>query len=381
MKLSLIVPIYNAEKYLKICLNSIVNQTYQDYEIILVDDGSTDNSGSICDQFASQDNRFRVIHKKNEGLIGARKTGIMTAKGDYIAFVDADDWIDPDFLESGMSHMEREAADIVITGCIKEKGKHSELLINKILPGIYDNLGLTHEVCSRMLHFEGFYEFGILPYIWNKFYKKSLLELCYKDIDLKIYDGEDVAVVYPYLLRTQKAVITQDAKYHYRIHDESMTAYKKSDYYENTARLYLYLAAKFQENTNGHDMMPQLDQYMRMMIWQGNPIKFMEAVGVIFPFKEIPKGARIILYGAGYVGRVFRYQLSLSEYCDVAAWVDKEYQRKELRQIGVTSLKILQTEEYDYVVIAVRDRDVGAEITSQLISYGVDRKKIVFCAQ
>lgn len=381
MKLSVIVPIYNAGKYLEVCLNSVINQTYKNYEIILVDDGSMDDSGFICDQFAARDKRFRVIHKKNEGLICARKTGIMAAKGDYIAFVDADDWIDSDFLESGICHMEHEAADIVVTGCMKEIGNHSELVVNKILPGVYDDLGLTKEVRPRMLHFEGFYEFGILPYIWNKFYKKSLLESCYEHIDLRIYDGEDVAVVYPYLLKAQKAVITQDAKYHYRIHSESMTARKKNDYYENTARLYLYLAEKFQGNICGHYMMPQLDQYMRMMVWQGNPVKFMEAVGVIFPFKEIPRGARIILYGAGYVGRVFRYQISLSEYCFVAAWIDRAYPKEELKKMGVTSLKALQTEEYDYVVIAVRDKDMGDEITEQLVSYGINREKIVFCAQ
>ncbi len=120
MKVSVIVPVFNAEKYIRVCLDSIQMQTYKDYETIIVDDGSTDASGSICDQFAERNQRFQVIHKKNEGLICARKTGIMAAKGHYIAFVDADDWIDADFLETNIGRMEQVDADIVAAGCVKE---------------------------------------------------------------------------------------------------------------------------------------------------------------------------------------------------------------------------------------------------------------------
>lgn len=378
VKISVVVPIYNAGKYLQACLYSIINQSYQNYEAILVDDGSTDGSGLVCDQYAEMDRRLRVIHKENEGLICARKSGLAAACGKYIAFVDADDWVDADFLETGVWQMEQTKADIVLTGCVREIGDCSETVQNRIGSGIYDVSGLTRDVYPKMLHYEAFYEFGILPYIWNKFYKKELLERCYAGIDTRIYDGEDVAIVYPYLLHAQKAVITDDAKYHYRIHSESMTANRKADYYENTARLYLHLVTKFQGSEYRHFLMPQLDSYMRMMIWQGKPDGFIESTRFIFPFKEIPKGASIILYGAGYVGRIFHYQITLSEYCAIVAWVDKGYQREELKKIGVVSMEALQTQQYDYVVLAVSRTDVAAEITSELISHGVDKKKIVF---
>lgn len=381
MKVSVIVPVFNAEKYIEECLRSVLAQTYKDYEAVIVDDGSTDASGAICDKFAQQDQRFQVIHKKNEGLICARKTGVTAAKGDYIAFVDADDWMDPDCLETNIERMEQESADVIVAGCVKEAGTHSEIIKNNIYGGVYDASELVHEVYPVMLHHHGFYEFGILPYIWNKLYKKKLLEACYEDIDTRIYDGEDVAVVYPYLLAAKRVVITQDAKYHYRIHGGSMTAKKKNDYYENAARLYLYLAAKFQKTDHCQLMMPQLDHYMRMMIWQGNPGAFIESLGVIFPFQEVPKGARIILYGAGYAGRAFHHQICLSGYCDIAAWVDQAYEEKELNKMGVVGLEALQTETYDYVVLAVRTSDLAADITTRLLSYGVGREKIIFCAQ
>lgn len=379
MKVSVIIPVYNAEKYLRVCLDSISRQTYTDFDAVVVDDGSTDNSGIICDKFAARDGRFRVFHKMNEGLICARKTGIMEAKGKYIAFVDADDWIDADFLETGIGQMENEAADIVITGCIREFGSHAETVQNKIDSGVYGILELAQEVCPRMLHYEGFYEFGILPYIWNKFYKKQLLESCYECIDTSIYDGEDVAVVYPYLLHAKKAVITNDTKYHYRIHAGSMTANRKDDYYENTSKLYLHLAAKFRESDQCQCMMPQLDNYMRMMIWQGNPGGFIESMKFIFPFEKIPKGSSIVLYGAGYIGQIFHRQVILSKYCTIAAWVDKAYQREELRRKNVVGMEALYTVTYDYVVLAVRDRDVAVEITDQLLFFGISREKIIFC--
>ena len=378
MKVSVIIPVFNAEKYIAVCLDSVLGQTYGDFEVVVVDDGSTDCSGAICDRYAQKDGRVKVIHKKNEGLICARQTGIMAAKGEYVAFVDADDWIDAEFLETGIGQMECEAVDIVITGCIREEGACSETVLNKIRTNVYDLPELIREVYPVMLHYKGFYEFGILPYIWNKFYKRQMLESCYEGIDTKIYDGEDVAVVYPYLLKAKKAVITEDAKYHYRIHGESMTANRQDDFYENTARLYLHLVSKFRETDYCQCMMPQLDQYMRMMVWQKKPGAFIESLKFTFPFKEIRQGASIILYGAGYVGQIFHHQIVLSEYCTVTAWVDKAYQRDELKQMGVVGMEALHTRAYDYVVLAVQDCNIAAEITEQLVSYGVCREKIIF---
>ena len=145
VKISVIVPIYNAGKYLQTCLNSIINQTYQNYEVILVDDGSTDDSGLVCDQYAEQDRRLHVIHKKNEGLICARMSGLAVAQGDYVAFVDADDWVDADFLEVGVWQMEYREADIVLTGCVREYESCSEIVQNRIESAMYDILELARE--------------------------------------------------------------------------------------------------------------------------------------------------------------------------------------------------------------------------------------------
>lgn len=111
--ISIIVPIYNVEKYLPKCIESIINQTYTDLEILLIDDGSTDNSGLICDKYASIDNRIRVIHKKNGGLSDARNVGLDICKGKYISFIDSDDYIELTMYEKMIKIMINQKVDIV----------------------------------------------------------------------------------------------------------------------------------------------------------------------------------------------------------------------------------------------------------------------------
>ena len=113
-KASVIVPVYNVEAYLEKCVQSILRQTEQDFELLLVDDGSTDSSGQLCEELAKKDSRIRVIHQENQGLGGARNTGIREAKGDWLLLVDSDDWIEPEILEKTLEAGLREEADMVV---------------------------------------------------------------------------------------------------------------------------------------------------------------------------------------------------------------------------------------------------------------------------
>ena len=130
--ISIIVPIYNIEAYLEECIKSIIKQTYKELEIILVDDGSTDGSSEICDEFAAQDKRIKVIHKQNEGLVLARKNGLQYVKGDYVLFVDGDDCIALNYYETLVNALKKNESDIVRMGMerIDENGK----FINQVIP-------------------------------------------------------------------------------------------------------------------------------------------------------------------------------------------------------------------------------------------------------
>ena len=157
--ISIIVTVYNVENYIEQCLDSIVGQTYRDLEIILVDDGSTDRSPAICDRYADKDKRIRVIHKENEGLVRARKTGIMAASGVYVGYVDADDWIEPAMYERLLQCMEESRADLVASGRIEEYPGESRVRKNKVKPGLYSGRS-KNELYRRMIFSGSFFESG-----------------------------------------------------------------------------------------------------------------------------------------------------------------------------------------------------------------------------
>lgn len=378
MEVSVVVPVYNEELYIEKCICSILSQTYRNFELLLVDDGSTDRSGEICDTFASMDDRIRVIHKKNEGLIKTRIRGIEASRSEWISFIDADDWIDEIFLEQLVKSLKNEKADIVISGCIAEKDKISRPIHNLILPGVYENDKLKNYFFSCMLYYQGFYEFGIMPYMCNKIFCKELLRKCYIGIDTKIYDGEDVAVVYPYLLSSKKVVVINEDMYHYRIHENSMTNKINKGFYENVSRLYLYLNKKFKESTYYCLMRPQLDEYMRMMIWKGTPENIRgKTEQYFFPFAKVKQNSDIVLYGAGEVGKKYYQQIMRTKYCNIVSWVDKNYMELSAQGIPIEPLETALEKEFDYVVIANATEKIRNEIKFRLIGLGVEEEVIV----
>lgn len=150
-KISVIVPIYNSEKFLSECVDSILGQTYPDLEVLLIDDGSPDNCPVLCDDYARQDDRVRVIHQKNAGVAAARNTGLDAATGDYITFVDSDDYIDADMYETMMAVAEKHDCDVVMCDCVKEFGDHQTLYTHDIRPGFYSRDQLLHEYFQNLL--------------------------------------------------------------------------------------------------------------------------------------------------------------------------------------------------------------------------------------
>lgn len=114
--ISVIVPVYKVEAFLRQCIDSIVNQTYRHLEILLVDDGSPDDCGKICDEYAEKDNRIRVFHTSNQGLSSARNFGLQNAAGEFVSFVDSDDWLEPDMYETLLERMEAAGADVSVCG-------------------------------------------------------------------------------------------------------------------------------------------------------------------------------------------------------------------------------------------------------------------------
>lgn len=237
--ISMIVPVYNVQEYLETCIRSVINQTFTNIELILVDDGSTDQSGDICDKFAAMDDRIRVVHTKNCGLVSARKKGLQLAKGKYIGFVDGDDWVDDNMLSAMCQQVQKTGADIVICDVIKEYPNCKETVEQNISGGEYDKYLLTQNIYPRMIYAGDFFEFGLLPCMCNKIYKTELVKEIYNLVNKEINVGEDVCCTYRALYEASKIVyIKGEYLYHYRQHSDSMM---KKSYIDNMDKVLLML--------------------------------------------------------------------------------------------------------------------------------------------
>ena len=153
-QISIIVPVYKTEQYLERCITSILSQTFSDFELILVDDGSPDNCPKICDYFAQLDSRIKVVHKINAGVAAARNTGLSVATGEYNTFVDSDDWIEPDMYQRLMDKAKEYDCDVVMCDCIKDFPDHSEIYTHDIREGYYSYEQLEKEYYPHLLMME-----------------------------------------------------------------------------------------------------------------------------------------------------------------------------------------------------------------------------------
>lgn len=169
-KVSIIVPVYNVEEYLKRCIQSIMQQTYSNLEILLIDDGSTDHSGAMCNEYANRDKRIRVIHKENGGLSDARNTGIEASTGEYLLFIDSDDYVDIHLVQSLLERLYYDNTDMVVCGI--EKVDVEEHIITEPAWTLKD------QTLSRKEYWQEFYKNSTVPYVvaWNKLYKKQLFK-------------------------------------------------------------------------------------------------------------------------------------------------------------------------------------------------------------
>lgn len=221
--ISIIVPVYKVEKYIKQCVDSIINQTYKDIEIILVDDGSPDNCSKICDDYAKADSRVKVIHQDNEGIVSARKTGLKNAEGDYIGFVDSDDWIEPDMYEHFAKAIEQYHPDMALCEFYFSYPDEEGLSSQQLSRPFFSRKDMEREIYPSMLFKDRFYSFGVNPCCWSKVFKKELLENNLYKLPSEIKIGEDAAFVYPCLLEADNVAYVDRFLYHYRINNASMT--------------------------------------------------------------------------------------------------------------------------------------------------------------
>lgn len=241
---SVIVPVYKAENFLPICVDSILAQTYADLELILVDDGSPDNSPALCDAYAAKDPRVRVIHKNNGGVSTARNAGLDIAAGDYIAFVDSDDYIDPDMYERMMAVAREHSCEVVMCDCLKESAVSRNLYTHPIRPGFYSEAQLRTEYYPHLLMMENV-EYPATISNWTLLWNRRL-----NTADLRYEPGirysEDLLFGAKLLRRARSFYYMKGcAFYHYVMNEQSATHTFVPDKFEDYKKLHTKIRDNF----------------------------------------------------------------------------------------------------------------------------------------
>lgn len=359
--LSVVVPVYNVEKYIEKCLNSIVAQTYENRQIILVDDGSTDKSGEICDVYAHKYSNICVYHQKNVGSLETRKIGTLLAEGEYIIWVDADDWIEPTYFAQMMEAMQRFHVDMVAANLYFDIGEDSAVVANHVKCGVYE----TREIIDCMLYSGSFFEYGIQPHGVTKLYKTEKLKQIQAELDNRICIGEDVAVLYPYIYHCERILVTDICCYHYVQRAGSNTKRRGKNEIEGIDRLIAFLNKEFE---NSKEFLRQLEIFRKYLIVLRDMTYWDSERMFLYPYGGVRRGSRIAIYGAGGVGQ------SLYAYCqekgiEVVVWLDQNaghYRDEGLPVITPNEFDKGEI-EYDYLLIANISEKIAMSIKRDLL--------------
>lgn len=228
IEISIIVPVYKVEKYLPKCLDSILAQTFSDFEVLLVDDGSPDSSGRIAEEYAERDSRIKVFHKENGGVSSARNYGLRQARGQYIAFCDSDDWVEADWLKTLYEQISEYPVDLSVCGLMKED-EAGKTLFSIDERHIYTKN--KEEALLTLFNGDGYYRYQ--GWVVNKLYKKEILIKNHIYFNEKISYSEDRLFNFFYLLHCSSIVYSTDPKYHYLIRQNSaMISYHENKVYQ-----------------------------------------------------------------------------------------------------------------------------------------------------
>lgn len=368
--ISVVVAIYNVENYLCQCIESLITQTYTDLEIILVDDGSLDRSGIICDEYEKRDSRVRVIHKKNGGAVSARKAGLREAKGEYVTCIDGDDWLESEMYERMLQKLEKENVDVVMCGRYEDTGMCSRKVYQGIKEGRYSKGQMLDGVYPKMLTGADFFEWGIFPSTWDKLFRKECLYGWQMKVDNRIKMGDDAACVYPCLLCADSIYIMRECFYHYRQTPSSMIKQVRQKREErNRYRILFHTVHQiFTEYSGIYDLREQWVKYMLFLMIPRADILYrnIEELDYLFPFPNVKRHSRIILYCAGTYGQRLYQYLKKTGFCEIIAWVDQNYEELNRQGLFVESPEVIQERSYDAIVIANMFGKVRKEICRDL---------------
>lgn len=374
---SIIVPIHRVEKYLEQCIQSILNQTYTNLEILLVDDGSDDQCPQICDRYAQCDERIKVIHKENAGPDSARKAGMLASNGKYIGYVDGDDWIEPDMYEKLLMYMQKYDVEIVESGVIDTWENRQEHRVLYLEEGCYTGREFREKIESKLLYSGRFFEHGVSPYMWNKLFLKEKI-MRYQMMEGRTNEVfDDIMVALPCIAESQKLYVTHDCYYHYRVRRDSLKRKNKPDAVNKFRSCYPEFYQRFEGTDVCAENGRQIKYFALHWLLDQAPQVFddLSMENILIPFGGFQKRDKIALYGGGGVGIHLKNYISSTGGCNIVCWVDRNY--KDLQQtLNIQSPERLPDCEFDYIVIAILRERTVLSAKRDILKLGIPEEKI-----
>ena len=367
--LTIIIPVYNTKKYLRKCLDSVIYQSYKDVEIICIDDGSTDGSSKILDEYAALDFRIRLIQKQNGGLVSVRKLGVSEAKGQYIGFVDSDDWIDAIMYERLCDSARKHDADMVSSSYWQE-GAYSNISRDAVSAGVYEGREMDALRDHAILNIEK-HDKGLIGSLCTKIFRTSILKEVMPKIPLDIKVSEDKVTSLTFLLECSRVVILDEAYYHYFINQDSMFHVDDPDYLLNYDTVYKYFKSLYSHKNFTDNMRTQAELYIVQFLIKGINTQlgfsFKNLMWIDPNWMEEPRlGKRVAIYGQGELAKTYERHLITNSNKTFAGYIDEQ---------GIGS------DLCDSIVIAIKNKEAAMKSKEKLKAIGIDDCKIFWFKQ
>ena len=373
---TIIIPIYGVELYLKQCIESVLSQTYRNLQIILVNDGSKDKCGEICDYYAAKDTRIQLIHKQNEGLVNARKSGLAIAQGEFVTFVDGDDWVGENFIYNLIQPSLKYDVDFTIAGFIREFYGKEDKIFPKLPIGYHSTENLVNTIFPNSIYNGIFFQHGISTYVWNKLFRINKLKKFLSLIDKNIVMGEDAALTYPYLFNCKSIYITDAADYYYRQRPNSIvkSVPNLKLEYSQLSLLFKHLKKNLSNNLN-IEIESQLKLYFfsQILIRSGGVIN---SDITTIPFSNIHSAKNLVIFSSGSFGQHLISSLRKLNHYNIISWLDEDHIESQIFGLEVNSIDHILNINFDLVLIASIDENYTNDAVNKLINLGISRNKI-----
>ena len=374
---SVVIPVYNMEKYLKRCIDSVLEQSYQNIEIIIVDDGSTDESAEICDVYKRENNNIKVIHKRNQGLVSARKEGLSICSGEYVVYVDADDWIEPHMLSEMVKVMECNEVDVAQCGLIWEYQSGDSIQNDDVIAeGKFNLMQWDNDFYQNLfVNSRDYSKTGLRLNVCSCVFRRNILLSSQKMVPDDLCNGEDDALFFASVLQAKIFYKLVHPYYHSLVRKDSMSRSAEMFRPEQVFMIESVVNKILQGHRYELLLRPLFNRYVFNLLllyarltWKCG-FRKMYSVNI----RELPKKSKLVIYGAGEVGQAVYIQCK-KDY-NIVGWIDGR--KRSVNGVSVYNVSKILELEYDYVVLAAVSGSTRKSMSDELYKLGVSESKVV----